>query len=41
MRELICGVIMGFCCGIAIGTWVHAKILEVLDNQMDEGDQGE
>jgi len=41
MRELICGVVMGLCCGIAIGAWVHAKMQESLDDQEDEGDQEE
>lgn len=31
MRELICGVVIGFCCGIAIGAWAHCKILELCD----------
>lgn len=39
MRELICGVVMGLCCGIAIGGWVFAKIQEVIDDQEDESDQ--
>ena len=38
MRELICGVVIGLCCGIAIGAWGRAKIQEILDDIEDESD---
>lgn len=41
MRELICGLVIGLCCGIATGAWVHAKMQEILDYIEDESDREE
>lgn len=33
MRELLCGFIIGLCCGIATGAWIYSKAMSMRDDE--------